>query len=117
MDPSAHLGYRAFQALPATMARTLTWDRGPEMTRHREFSMHTKIPVFFRDAYSPWQRGANENTNGLLRQYFPKKTDPSLHTVDDVQVVVDQLNNRPREALQGHTPYEVYHAALVALGA
>src|SRR5436190_2126501 len=71
---------RAFQGLPATMARTLTWDRGPEMTRHREFTMHTRIPVFFCDAYSPWHRGSNENTNGLLRQYFPKKTDLSLHT-------------------------------------
>jgi hypothetical protein len=67
------------------MASTLTWDRGEEMTRHREFSMHTKFPVYICDADSPWQRGSNENTNGLLRQYFPKKTDLSLHAVVDVQ--------------------------------
>jgi len=108
---------RAFRSLPATMARTLTWDRGTEMTRHREFSMDTKIPVFFCDAYSPWQRGSNENTNGLLRQYFPKKTDLSLHTAEDLQAVVDQLNHRPREALRDHTPHEVYNAALIALTA
>jgi IS30 family transposase len=106
---------RAFDLLPPTMARTLTWDRGPEMTRHREFSMHTRIPVFFCDAYSPWQRGSNENMNGLLRQYFPKKTDLSLHTADAVQAVVDQLNHRPRQALRWQTPNEVYHAALVAM--
>jgi transposase, IS30 family len=77
MDLSAHLGYRAFQALPATMARTLTWDRGPEMTRHREFSMHTKIPVFFCDAYSPLAtRRQREHCDGLLRQYFPKESRP-----------------------------------------
>jgi transposase, IS30 family len=108
---------RAFKSLPATMARTLTWDRGAEMTRHQEFSMHTKIPVFFCDAYSLWQRGSNENTNGLLRQYFPKKTDLSLHAAERVRAVVDQLNHRPREALRGHTPFEVYHAALVAMTA
>jgi IS30 family transposase len=108
---------RAFTSLPATMARTLTWDRGPEMTRHREFSMHTKIPVFFCDAYSPWQRGSNENTNGLLRQYFPKKTDLSLHARDHVQAVVNQLNGRPRAALQWQTPNEVYHVALLAMTA
>lgn len=79
--------------------------------------MHTQIPVFFCDAYSPWQRGSNENTNRLLRQYFPNKTDLSLHTVDDVQVVADQLNSRPREALRGHTPDEVCNAALVAMTA
>jgi len=99
------------------MARTLTWDRGPEMTRHREFSMHTKIPVFFCDAYSPWQQGSNENTNGLLRQYCPKKTDLSLHARDHVQAVVNQLNGQPRAALQWQTPNEVYSAALVAMAA
>jgi IS30 family transposase len=106
---------QAFDRLPATMARTLTGDRGIEMSRHAEFSKATKIPVFFCDAYSPWQRGSNENTNGLLRQYFPKKTDLSIHTPQQLQAVVDQLNERPREALNWQTPTEVYRAASVAL--
>ena len=106
---------QAFQTLPASMARSLTWDRGIEMSRHAEFSMTTGVPVFFCDAYSPWQRGSNENTNGLLRQYFPKKTDLSVHTPDQLQAVVDQLNERPREALSWQTPAEVYRAASVAL--
>jgi IS30 family transposase len=105
----------AFAALPATMARSLTWDRGIEMSRHAEFSKTTGIPVFFCDAYSPLQRGSNENTNGLLRQYFPKKTDLSIHTPAQLQTVVDQLNDRPRAALNWHTPAEVYRAASVAL--
>jgi IS30 family transposase len=106
---------RAFTALPASMARTLTWDRGIEMSRHASFSLLTGIPVFFCDAYSPWQRGSNENTNGLLRQYFPKKTDLSIHTPQQLQAVVDELNDRPRAALNWQTPTEAYRAAGVAL--
>lgn len=105
----------AFAGLPSTLARTLTWDRGIEMSRHAEFSKTTGIPVFFCDAYSPWQRGCNENTNGLLRQYFPKKTDLSVHTPEQLQAVVDEINDRPREALNWQTPAEVYRAASVAL--
>ena len=97
---------RALDAVPAMRAGMLTWDRGPELTRHREFSMQTRVPVFFCDAYSPWQSGSNEN-NERAAAYFPKKTDLSLHTGQDVQAVVDQLNHRPREALRGHTPDEV----------
>lgn len=106
---------QAFAVLPSTMARSLTWDRGIEMSRHAEFSATTGIPVFFCDAYSPWQRGSNENTNGLLRQYFPKKTDLSLHSHAELQAAVDELNDRPREALNWQTPAEVYRAATVAL--
>jgi IS30 family transposase len=105
----------AFAAMPATMGRSLTWDRGIEMTRHGQFSSATGVPVFFCDAYSPWQRGSNENTNGLLRQYFPKKTDLSVHTPERLQTVVDELNDRPRAALNWQTPSEVYRTALLAL--
>ncbi len=87
------------------------------MTRHRDFSAATGVPVFFCDAYAPWQRGSNENTNGLLRQYFPKKTDLSLLTSDALAEAVDELNRRPRRALSWQTPHEVYSAALVAMTA
>jgi IS30 family transposase len=73
----------AFAALPERMRRSLTWDRGIEMTRHEDFTAATGVPVFFCDAYSLWQRGSNENTNGLLRHYFPKKTDLSLTAPND----------------------------------
>jgi transposase, IS30 family len=105
----------AFARLPAPMRRSLTWDRGVEMTRHAEFTSTTGIPVYFCDAYSPWQRGSNENTNGLLRQYFPKKTDLSLHSHQHVLAVVGELNRRPRQTLQWQTPSEVFKIAGVAL--
>jgi transposase, IS30 family len=85
----------AFQQLPPTMRRSLTWDRGVEMARHAVFTAATGIPVYFCDAYCPWQRGSNENSNGLLRQYLPKKTDLSQHHADHVQAVVNELNSRP----------------------
>lgn len=99
---------QAFVQLPAPMCRTLTWDRGIEMTRHEDFTTATDIPVYFCNAYSPWQRGTNENTNGLLRQYFPKKTDLSLAGPDRVRQIVEELNNRPRRALAWKTAHEVY---------
>ena len=83
----------AFQQLRPTMRRSLTWDRGVEMTRHTDFTAATGIPVYFCDAYCPWQRGSNENSNGLLRQYFPKKTDLSQHDADHVHAVVNELNS------------------------
>ena len=83
------------------MRRSLTWDRGVEMTRHADFTAATGIPVYFCDAYCPWQRGSNENSNGLLRQYFPKKTDLSQHDADHVQAVVNELNSRPDRAWDG----------------
>jgi IS30 family transposase len=107
----------AFGDLPASMHGSLTWDRGIEMTRHAEFSAATGIPVFFCDAYSPWQRGSNENTNGLLRQYFPKKSNLSLTTPEQLAAAVAELNHRPRRALGWQTPYEVYIRAIVALTA
>jgi IS30 family transposase len=106
---------QAFARLPDTMRNSLTWDRGVEMTRHAEFSWATGIPVYFCDAYCPWQRGSNENSNGLLRQYFPKKTDLSIHTAEHVLKVAAELNSRPRAILGWQTPFEVFSAASVAM--
>lgn len=92
---------------PAFFKKTLTWDRGGEMTRHATITKNTGMKVYFADPYKPWQRGTNENTNRLLREYFPKGTDLSLHSAKDLQHVADELNNRPRKRLQFRTPAEV----------
>jgi IS30 family transposase len=85
------------------------------LTRHEDFTRATGVPVFFCDAYSPWQRGSNENSNGLLRQYFPKKTDLSLTSPEQLLAAVDELNHRPRRALGWQTPHEVYWRAAGAM--
>jgi IS30 family transposase len=98
--------------LPESLRRSLTWDQGAEMSEHRSFRMATDMHVYFCDPGAPWQRGSNENTNGLLRQYFPKGTDLSRHSVTDLQAVAEQLNTRPRKTLGWDTPAERLTALL-----
>ena len=99
---------RQIAKLPAELRRTLTWDQGKEMAEHLRFSIDTNMVVYFCDPHSPWQRGSNENTNGLLRQYFPSKADLSLHSAAHLNAVARELNNRPRQTLNWMKPSEVF---------
>lgn len=102
-------------SLPGQLCRSITWDRGKEMSDHEIFTAQTGVRVYFADPSSPWQRGTNENTNGLLRQYFPRGTDLSRWTAEELQAVAHTLNHRPRKKLAWLTPAEALAKQLQSL--
>jgi len=103
---------RVLNGIPEPMRKTLTYDQGKEMSEHKQLTERTGVAVFFADPHSPWQRGSNENTNGLLRQYLPKGTDLSQFTQDDLNAIAWQMNNRPRKVHGFRTPLQVYNEML-----
>jgi IS30 family transposase len=107
---------RQVRKLPASLRRSLTWDRGLELASHKSFTVATKVNVYFCDPQSPWQRGTNENTNGLLRQYFPKKTDLSKYSQSELDKVALRLNQRPRKTLGFETPASKLQASVASTG-
>lgn len=104
---------KAVKKIPRHLKKTLTYDRGIEMTQHKLFTLQTKIQVYFADPHSPWQRGTNENTNGLIRQYFPKGTDFNTIGVKEIRNAQNQLNDRPRKVLDFYTPNERFSSLIL----
>jgi IS30 family transposase len=110
-----HDALRARMAdLPQVLLRSITWDQGTEMARHLTITRSLDAPVYFCDSHSPWQRGSNENMNGLLRDYFPKGTDLSIHSHRHLLAVENELNNRPRRVLGDRSPAELFAAVLAS---
>lgn len=105
---------RSIQTLPQHLMKSLTWDQGVEMGHHQNFTIATDLAVYFCDPHSPWQRGTNENTNGLLRQYFPKGTDLSVHSAEHLAFVAHELNGRPRKTLGWKTPAQALDELLLS---
>ena len=112
-DAVDHAMRHAIAALPEHMMRSITWDQGAEMANHIDFTISTGIPIYFCDPHAPWQRGSNENFNGLLRQYLPKSSDLSAIDPTQLAAIQDSLNSRPRKTLEYMTPSETF-TALVA---
>jgi len=105
---------QAMGGLPDAIRRSLTWDQGKEMSGHAQLAVSADLDIYFCDPHSPWQRGTNENTNGLLRQYFPKSTNLTAHSREHLQAVADELNSRPRKTLEWKTPAQALDEFLAA---